>query len=157
MEHPLVDAFVTAWNRHSADALRATLSKDATYEVVPQGRIFGPDKVEEQVAFMHSLSSDFSITAVSVLRDGDRYAVEWELSGTNDGPFGPLRLEPSGQSFKVRGTWIIEARGGKVVSCRAYWDFAGLLSQLGSGPGGQVSWQLASWSEERSAETPTTR
>jgi steroid delta-isomerase-like uncharacterized protein len=156
MEHPLVDAFVMAWDRHSADALRATLAKNATYEVVPQGRIFGPDKVEEQVSFMHSLSSDFSVTAVSVLRDGDRYAVEWELVGTNDGPFGPLHLEPSGRSFQVRGTWIIETKGGKIASCRAYWDFAGLLIQLGAEPGGQVSWQLAWWSEEGTAEAPPT-
>ncbi len=118
MEHPLVEAFAMAWDRHSADAVRATLSKDATYEVVPQGRIFGRDKVEEQVAFMHGLSSGFSMSAVSVLRDGDRYAVEWELAGTNDGPgaasLGTVRPV-------IQGPWHLdyrsEGREDRLVSC----------------------------------------
>jgi len=154
MEHPVVDAFVAAWDSHNADALRATLSEDAIYEVVPQGRSFGPDKVAEQVDFMHSLSSDFSMKAVSVLRDGDRYAVEWELTGVNDGPFGPLGLDPSGRTFNIRGTWIMEAENGKVRFCRAYWDFAGLLRQIGATPGGQVEWQMTAWNDELETDTP---
>jgi len=148
MEYPLIEAFVTAWDTHNAEALRATMSEDAIYEVVPQGRSFGPDKLDEQVDFMHSLSSDFSMRAVSVLRDDDRYAVEWELEGTNDGPFGPLHLEPSGRPFKVRGTWIVESKSGKIISCRAYWDFAGLLRQIDATSGGQIAWQMALWNEE---------
>jgi steroid delta-isomerase-like uncharacterized protein len=154
VSHQVVDAFVSAWDNHNAESLRATLSEDAIYEVVPQGRSFGPDRVTEQVDFMHSLSSDFSMKAVSVLRDGDRYAVEWELTGTNDGPFGPLGLEPSGRTFNIRGTWIIDTENEKIRNCRAYWDFAGLLRQLGATPGGQVGWQMAVWSDELETDTP---
>jgi len=156
VEYPLVDAFVTAWDNHSADALRATMSEDAIYEVVPQGRSFGPDKLGEQVGFMQSLSSDFSMSIESVLRDGNRYAVEWALMGTNDGPFGPLHLEASGRSFRVRGAWIIETENSKITLCRAYWDFAGLLRQIDASHGGQVAWQMALWSEEHSSGMPTT-
>lgn len=151
MEHRLIDAFVAAWDRHDAGAIRATLSEDAVYEVVPQGRSFGPDKVGEQVDFMVSLSSNFSMRALSVLRDGPRYAVEWEMTGTNDGPFGPLHLAPSGRNFQIRGTWIIGTEDEKITSCRAYWDFGGLLRQLGAAPGGQIDWQMASWGDEGAA------
>jgi len=146
----LVDDFVDAWNRHDAAALVAVMADDGIYEVVPQGRIIGPDKLEEQVASMHSLSSDFSIRLVSTLRDGNRFAVEWELNGTNDGSFEPFRLTASGSQFSIRGAWFFLIEEGKIKLCRAYWDFAGLLNQIGVRPPGQVAWHLGVWAEEAS-------
>jgi len=148
MDDPVIDGFVSGWDRHDGRAIAALMTADAVYEVVPQGRVFGPDKIEEQVGFMHSLSSDFSLRRVSAVHDGARHAVEWELTGTNDGPFEPFHLPPSGRRFTIRGAWFLRTAEGKVQHCRAYWDFASLLSQIGARPTGEMAWQLAVWAEE---------
>jgi steroid delta-isomerase-like uncharacterized protein len=149
VDDPVVQQFADAWSRHDSGALRAAMTDDAVYEVVPQSRVIGPKQLEEQVSFMESLASDFTLRIVSSFGTNERCAVEWELAGTNDGPFHPFRLRPSGQRFKIRGAWIMALRDGAISSCRAYWDLAGLLSQIGVGPPGEVAWQLATWAEER--------
>jgi ketosteroid isomerase-like protein len=149
MDHPVVQQFADAWSRHDARALQALMTPDGRYEVVPQGRVFGPETLPEQVSFMESLSSDFAVKLVSSLVEGERCAVEFELWGINDGPFRPFRLEPSGRPFKVRGMWLLVLEDGLIALCRAYWDLAGLLSQIGLAPPGEIGWQLANWADER--------
>jgi len=146
----VVDRFIDAWNRRDVTALVATMAPDAFYEVVPQGRLVRPETLRQQLAIVHSLSSDFSVESISVIGDEQRCAIEWELSGTHDGPFGPFRLRASGRHFTIRGVWVMEFDGELVRCCRSYWDLAGLLNQLGTAPGGEVAWQLANWEEERS-------
>ncbi|GEM_PF-3896787 len=148
MDHPVVQQFAQAWSNHDGRALQALMADDALYEVVPQGRVFRPDALPEQVSFMESLASDFSVRLVSSLVEQDRCAVEFELSGTNDGPFAPFRLAPSGRPFTIRGMWLFAFAGDRIASCRAYWDFSGLLRQVGVAPPGEVGWQLDSWAEE---------
>jgi steroid delta-isomerase-like uncharacterized protein len=147
-----IEEFVVAWSRHDAKSLANLMTSDAIYEVVPQRRIMGSDKLEEQVRFMESLSSDFTVALVSELHAGDRCAVEWELAGTNDGPFGPFNLPPSGRRIRIRGVWLIEMGGDRIKACRAYWDFAGLLRQIGVQQTAEVSWQLDGWADESGPE-----
>jgi steroid delta-isomerase-like uncharacterized protein len=144
----VVEAFRAAWDAHDGAALAALMAEDGIYEVVPQGRAFGAELIEQQMTFMQSLSSDFSIRYVSVVEEGGRLATEWEMEGTNDGPFEPFRLTPSGRRFTIRGAWFFTIEDDRVRSCRAYWDLAGLLNQIGVRPPGQVAWHLAAWAEE---------
>ena len=68
------------------------------------------------------------------MEEGDRYGVEWEVVGTNDGPIPLLGLPASGRTFTIRAGAFGQIEGGRIKRHREYWDVAGLLAQLGIPP-----------------------
>jgi steroid delta-isomerase-like uncharacterized protein len=147
MATDLFDDWLSAWNRYDGSILAASMTDDAVYVDVPWGRVLTPATVVEHVALGHRNSSDLSVVALSTQRDGDRYAFEWKMTGTNDGPIA-RGLPPSGKTWTIRGASIGVTEGGKIREHRDYWDLCGWLAQLGVSPPPQVDWVLADWSEE---------
>ena len=68
---------------------------------------------------------------------GDTIIVEGTYSGTQTGPLvGPGSTIPAtGKAFSFPYVDILQARDGKVISHRIYWDNVTFLSQLGVLPG----------------------
>jgi steroid delta-isomerase-like uncharacterized protein len=73
---------------------------------------------------------------VRSFEDGDTIVVEGVYSGTQTGPFeGPQGTLPaSGNAFAFPYVDVMEARDGKCVSHRVYWDNVSFLSQIGAIP-----------------------
>jgi len=148
----LFGAWQRALNSHDGDSLAALMTDDGVYEVVATGSVFTQATVPLSVTTMHGMSSDFLVSLVSTLQDGDRYGVEWEVNGTNDGPIAYLGLPASGRRFKIRAAAIGLSQGGKIKLHWEYWDVAGFLAQLGVQPPPMVVFGLGSFSEEVSED-----
>jgi len=84
------------------------------------------------VAFFHALIDavpDAQIAAQDLLRDGDRVAIRFLLTGTHQGElFGAAG---TGRSLEVEGITIVEFVGDQVVERWNRLDDLGLLGQLG--------------------------
>src|SRR4051794_20053685 len=97
-----VNGYVDAWNSHDGDQVVALMAEDVTFEDVAAGQTHvGHDAVKAFVAETHQWSSDVVMEVVSAPQSGDRYALEWELSGTNTGAAGGLPA--TDRHFRIRG------------------------------------------------------
>jgi steroid delta-isomerase-like uncharacterized protein len=147
MATDVLDVWVTSWNSHDGNLLASVMAHDAIYEDVPWGRVLTPTTIVEHVALGQKNSSDLSVKITSTQRDGDRYAFEWEMIGTNDGPIA-RGLTASGRAWTIRGCSIGVTEQGKLKVHRDYWDIFGWLAQLGISLPPQVHWVMTEWSEE---------
>jgi steroid delta-isomerase-like uncharacterized protein len=70
---------------------------------------------------------------VSEQASGDRYALEWEMVGTNTGEAGGLPA--TNKAFRIRGVSVgIVDADGKIKRNRDYWNMADYLMQVGLMP-----------------------
>jgi steroid delta-isomerase-like uncharacterized protein len=147
MAPDLFDAWLNAWNENDGSALAVFMTDDGIYEDVPWGRVLNPSTIGEQIALGHRNSSDLSVKYISTVHAVDRYATEWEMRGTNDGPIA-RNMPASGQAWTIRGASVGASQAGKIKVHRDYWDLSGWLAQLGHPSPPQVDWVRAEWSEE---------
>jgi steroid delta-isomerase-like uncharacterized protein len=123
--------YIDAWDSHDAAKVVAFMAQDATYEdlalgVTHEGRAAIAAFVEEAEQF----SKDYKFTGVSEQASGDRYALEWEMAGTNTGEAGGL--PGTNKPYRIRGVSIgrLDA-DGKIKENRDYWNMADYLMQVG--------------------------
>jgi len=72
---------------------------------------------------------DLKVAAGDLLIDGNHAAHCMVLSGTDTGGF--LGMPATGKPFRVPLVWVIEADNGLVTHARPFYDFSGLLIQIG--------------------------
>lgn len=130
--HDLIERFLDAWNRRDGAAVAAQLTDDVQYWDLALGaHLEGSATVG---AFAVSMSSTFSTDAQfslnSVLIDGEDYAYEWTLRGTND-VGGAGGMPSTGASFELEGVSIGSVRDGRIARNRDHWDLGSYLSQVG--------------------------
>ena len=91
------------------------MPSDAVQAYVPQTAVF---------------SSDYRFVTVSTQMDGSRYAIEWEMLGTNTGAAG--KFPATGKPYRIRGASIGELDAdGKITANRDYWNLAAYLIEVG--------------------------
>jgi len=114
------------------------MSDDVVYINLGIGeRMDGAAAVREYIEFMATTSSDYRFELGLVLGDGESFAVEWTLSGTNDGASARTGLPATGQRFRIPGVTVGRMREGKVAEERVYWNMADYLQQIGLMPAPQ--------------------
>jgi uncharacterized protein (TIGR02246 family) len=85
----LFDRYLQAWDEHDRPAVADYMPEDGVYEDVAAGQVRrGREEIASWVAEGAGFSSDLRLDAVSFFYLGSAYAVEWVMSGTNDGPVG---------------------------------------------------------------------
>jgi len=126
--------FLDAWNRHDGAGVAAFMAEDGSYEDVALGaKHTGRADIAAWIDGMAGeLSSDYRLDPVSFVQNGDAYAGEWVLTGTQDGSGGAL--PGTGKRFSIRGVSIGVLENGKVKQNIDYWDMAGFLVQIGLMP-----------------------
>ena len=72
---------------------------------------------------------DWRYVGQLLLVDGERVAQEFTVHATHSGTF--MGLPPSGRQFDIRGVRLFEMKDGLIAHERRYYDFTGLLIQLG--------------------------
>jgi ketosteroid isomerase-like protein len=78
--------YIAAWNSHDATQVGAFMEDDAIYEDLALGQVHaGRTAIEAFVATAHEFSNDYVFTTISEQGGVGRYAIEWELAGTNSG------------------------------------------------------------------------
>jgi len=102
----------------------------------PYGTLQGIEAFRQMGEAFRTAAPDNRIEALRTWEAGDSVIVEGVYTGTHTGPLaGPGGVIPaSGRSFSLPYVDIFQARDGKFVSHRMYWDNAAFLAQLGLMP-----------------------
>ncbi|MEP6905810.1 MAG: ester cyclase [Gemmatimonadales bacterium] len=126
---PLLEAYVSAWNRHDSLALDTLIAKDGIHEDVSSDfRAVGAAGVNGLLSDFIKASPDFQWRMTKVIEDGPNLATEWTWASTYTGP------SPSGPVTAVkvfgRGASIVEVADGKIKRFSNYCDEASLFPKV---------------------------
>lgn len=116
---------------HDWDACLATFAGTPRYEIVPTGQIHeGRDAVIEYHRTQRTAFPDQRHEHVRLhFSDDDTVVAEFDLLGTNTGPFAGM--PPTGRSFRVAVIAVFMFDGDRITNERVYLDAAALLRQIG--------------------------
>jgi steroid delta-isomerase-like uncharacterized protein len=124
-------AILTAVGHRDLAALEKLYSPDVVDEVVATGVLRGWSEVRAYLADFFEAFPDAMVTVRRTVAGGDCVAVEWEWSGSHEGP-GPREpaLLPTRRLVTLRSLEFMEFRAGLLVRNTAYSDFGSVARQL---------------------------
>jgi len=93
------------------------------------GPVLDREWVKRGFAALHEAFPDIRIAEVDSIREGNRAAFRWLMSGTHQGEF--LGLAPTGERIEAMGMDIVRVVEGKIVEHWGEFDVVGMLRQLG--------------------------
>jgi steroid delta-isomerase-like uncharacterized protein len=115
------------------DRTLATFAGHPRYEIIPTGQVYDGD--DEVLTYHRNQRGAFPDQrhdgVVHHVADDDTIVCEFDLLGTNLGPF--YGLEPTGREFRVPvvAIFFFEPGSEKITNERIYLDTATLLRQIG--------------------------
>lgn len=126
---------IDSLNKHDAAAFATNYAPTATvHDPAYPEPLRGTDAIKKDVADFFAAFPDLKANLHGSVVSGDKYAVEWSVSGTHKGPFaGPSGPIPAtNRKVEVRGAAIGRFDDqGRIAEERRYYDLAGMMSQLG--------------------------
>ena len=124
-------AILTAVGHRDLAALEKLYSPEVVDEVVATGVLRGWSEVRAYLADFFEAFPDAMVTVRRTVAGGDCVAVEWEWSGSHEGP-GPREpaLLPTRRLVTLRSLEFMEFRAGLLVRNTAYSDFGSVARQL---------------------------
>jgi steroid delta-isomerase-like uncharacterized protein len=124
---------VTAWNRRDRAAYLAVYAEDCTL-TSPNGGGKGHDAVSAFFDATLRAFPDNRVRVDALAADGDLFAEEGVVTGTNTGPLpmpdgtdGPA----TGAALELPYAAVHVVNDGRIVHSRYYWDQMTMLGQLG--------------------------
>jgi hypothetical protein len=79
-------AYLSAWNAHDVEQVVAKFADDGDYLDVPRNSSWqGHAGIREMFHITSAHLPDYAFEYRGGFRDGERYAIEWVMSGTNSG------------------------------------------------------------------------
>jgi steroid delta-isomerase-like uncharacterized protein len=113
------------WNRRDSEALTRRHAEDGTI-ISP---IFRNVHGRAEILASFATFPDWQYVCQQLLVDGGRVAQEFTVRATHSGAF--MGLPPTGRKFDIRGVLLFEMKDDLIAHERRYYDFTGLLIQLG--------------------------
>ena len=98
----------------------------------PLGDHYGPEGLTIWVTELRTAFPDLLVTIGDLIREGDRIASRFTLTGTHRGPF--MGLPPTEREVMATGFAIDRLRDNQFVERWSTIDFIGLMRQLGAMP-----------------------
>jgi steroid delta-isomerase-like uncharacterized protein len=130
----LVRTFHDIFNRRDWGRIDAIIAPEHRYLDVPFGRTLGgPAGIREFFGVWADAFPD-SRAEINELHSGEQHVVDlFTFRGTHTAPLvGPGGTIPAtGRAVEVAGCFYFEARGGKLIASRNYYDLTTILRQLG--------------------------
>ncbi len=122
--------YFDAWNARDAEAIVATFSANGTYtDPLTGGKLSGP-AIGEYAKGLWQAFPDLSFDLVRVGdMGGGAIAAQWQMQGTNTGPF--QGLPPTARRVSLPGADFIEVDGDRIRSVTGYFDSRVVPDQLG--------------------------
>ena len=116
--------FEEVWNKGNRDTIAQLLAPDG---VIHDGAVIirGPAEFEKFYDRLRAQFSDFKISPILVLAEGDLACVHW---------FCISKHNATGKSTEITGTSIVRVKDGRFVEAWQNWDAASLASQLSLTP-----------------------
>ena len=118
-----------AWDGRDPAALADGHASDGRVVSPIFGTVHGRQEILGSYQSLFTTFPDWSITGLAVLIDGDRVAQPFKVQATHGGDF--MGLPGSGRRFEIEGMRLFEMKDGLIAFERRYYDFTGLLIQLG--------------------------
>jgi steroid delta-isomerase-like uncharacterized protein len=118
----VLEAYVSAWNRHDFAALDKLLTPDAIHEDIAQGvQAQGLAEIKKFMREVIQAEPDLDWRLTTVLDKGPMVAAEWTWTGTytGEGPSGPVK----GQRESGRGASVVVMENGRIKRFTDYYDF----------------------------------
>jgi steroid delta-isomerase-like uncharacterized protein len=131
-------AVVTRWaeevlNQGKLEVIDELFADEFTWEMpFSPEPLRGTRAMKETVAAFLVAFSDFQVDVEEVLGEGDKVALKYTASGTNDGEF--QGTPPTGKHASWHVEHVFTLREGKIVADVTVLDRLGLLEQLGLVP-----------------------
>ena len=91
-----------------------------------------PERVGRGFAAMAEAFPDLRMAEADSLREGEKVAFRWILSGTHEGEF--IGVAPTGRRVEAMGMDIVRLADGEIVEHWGEFDAVGLLRQIGVVP-----------------------
>jgi len=88
-----------------------------------------PESLKRGFAALHEAFPDIRIAEAESIREGDKAAFRWLMSGTHKGEF--LGVSPTGKRVEAMGMDIVRLAEGEIVEHWGEFDVMGMLRQLG--------------------------
>jgi predicted ester cyclase len=92
----------------------------------------GPEGEKRHVAMLRAAFPDLRLAVEEMAAEGDRVAVRWTMTATDDGGF--MGRAPTGQHFSVWGVHFFRFAGARIAAGWTGVDMLGLMIQLGMVP-----------------------
>ena len=126
-----VEHLFDAFNDHDADKAVAAYTPDLRFAMHGQGEdLIGPEAVHAAHEGFFAGFSDMRADILHIVDGGDVVAFEFELTGTNDGPYAGQPA--TGRSVRLRVCDVVRFNAeGKIVSEDNYADQLTMAAQLG--------------------------
>lgn len=124
--NPIAQSWIDAWNSHDADKLASYFTDDVFYEDVAFGEAnHGTAELKKFATSEFEAVPDLKLELVRSSIQGNQGAIEWVFNGTDKGVY------KTGKKFTVRGVSVVHVKGGKISSCRDYYDAATIMKDVG--------------------------
>ena len=117
------------WDSRDAEALARRHTSEGIIVSPIFGSVHGRDAILESYRSLFTTFPDWQYVGEQLLTDGDRVAQQFTVRATHSGEF--FGLPGSGRRFNINGIRLLELRDGLIAYERRYYDFTGLLIQLG--------------------------
>jgi steroid delta-isomerase-like uncharacterized protein len=117
------------WNARDAEALASRHTEDGTILSPIFRTVQGRREILNSYRSLFETFPDWQYIGEQLLVDGDRVAQQFLVHATHSGEF--MGIPGSGRKFDIKGVRMFEMRDGLIAHERRYYDFTGLLIQLG--------------------------
>ena len=124
---------IQAWNDHDSAKIASFFTENCIYEdvaleVVNRGK-------KELMAYANATFAafpDFSLITQSSFAGSDAVGAEWDMIMTWKGPYPGMAGEPTGKTYRLRGSSVAHFKDGKIARNTDYWNLDAFLRQLKS-------------------------
>ena len=117
------------WNNRDAEGLARTHAEDGTVVSPIFRTVNGRADILASYRSLFTTFPDWRYIGQQLLVDGERVAQQFLVHATHSGEF--MGLPGSGRKFDIQGVRLFEMKDGLIGYERRYYDFTGLLVQLG--------------------------
>ena len=117
------------WNARDADALARRHAPDGTVVSPIFRTVQGFDEILGSYRSLFTVFPDWQLIGQEPMVDGNRLAQPFLVKATHSADF--MGLPGSGRKVEIEGVRVFEMKDGLIAYERRYYDFTGLLIQLG--------------------------
>jgi steroid delta-isomerase-like uncharacterized protein len=117
------------WDRRDSMALSLRHAEEGTIVSPIFRTVQGRAEILESYQSLFQTFPDWHYVGLQLVVDTGHVAQEFTVDATHSGPF--MGLPASGRKFTIGGVRLFEMENGLIVRERRYYDFTGLLIQIG--------------------------
>ncbi len=124
-KHPAVRAVLAAWNKGDFSEAEKYVAPDLViqmngfvYDSGPEGD--GPAMARESVEYWRAIMPDVKMELSQEIREKDRIAIEWLITGTHTGELP--ELPASGNLIEIQGSAFLTLEDDKIIKVSTVFD-----------------------------------